>query len=378
MNRSEKHILRILCVLQVLMITRACFMFFDTDFFGSLTYAIGTCLSLAVVLYFESMLRRHFPIWFKLLIGCGTLFFFVSSLIGKLHDNPDMLKAYCIYLIIIDSTAVLLCLLRNRDELTKIENRLINANIISLILLGPLFITDISRLGLPITLRLGPIGTLLFASIAFSNSGYYQRRGKIVLDILAIMMISAILTAAMTLLFTNSQLEPIVHLFIFFFAYILSMRIYYSTSTKRTKQMIEFMQTVHLASKSSVETFLAELTNLFHQVPSRVVTSGDLRGYDLGAFQQHFRQLNTRCLNYAQLETSAKNKDLSANEKLDVSEQLLSLLQEYDMTHICWLVDTPLTFLLIYLPIIGQNEIIETETNIIAEVTKLIHRSQRG
>ncbi len=382
LSGREKRILLTLVIMSFFLFVRAPFYVLDSEVFGAITYATSIFLALSVALYFETLLRRHFPLWFKIFIALGCGIFFVLSVTTRIYESNVLLISYAIFIVALDGLTILFCVFRKNDQLTKLENQLINANLISLVLIGPFFLTDIKALQLTDSLKLGPIGGLLFAAIVFFNSGFYHRRGKILLEILQICLVSIIFTMMLSLLFEVIHREVLIRIFIMFLELALCLKIYRSTRYSTVaRQMLGFMQQLSLAKKRNVEEFLRDASEVFTAVESRTVTAADLKHHDVDRMKEFFETLGKRSLNQAQLVEMCDdwNQSPSDNHKnLDMCEQLLEILQANDMTHICWLVDNPMTFLLIHIPVIGQTEMIETETAMISEFSKLIHRSPRA
>src|SRR6266705_3005299 len=70
-TRLELCIMFLFECLGVLLLVRGFFWIFGLPVFGILTYAAGGLIPLAIMLYVEALLRRHFPLLVKLLILAG-------------------------------------------------------------------------------------------------------------------------------------------------------------------------------------------------------------------------------------------------------------------------------------------------------------------
>jgi hypothetical protein len=135
---------------------------------GRLTFAVAAWLPLAITLFTERALRRHSPLWVKLLALGTTLVFFPASVL--LSESPYRLWliafAACFAAIVL--TDGVLLLVRDRSSLTEGENRLADTLVVLAFVSIPLVVSDFrTSLGFP-AVRLGAVAALLFT---YSMSG---------------------------------------------------------------------------------------------------------------------------------------------------------------------------------------------------------------
>src|SRR5262245_34993819 len=77
----EKKLYWILIYLCLLLVIRVPYIGFQIHmFFGPMTYMAASLFAFSVFLYFETLLRRHMPLWVKIFSSLGTVYFVLASL----------------------------------------------------------------------------------------------------------------------------------------------------------------------------------------------------------------------------------------------------------------------------------------------------------
>jgi hypothetical protein len=129
------------------------------------TFLFATLLPLAITLFIERVLRRHHPLWVKLLgLGVST-FFFVANLAVDLSVHRRMLAAFGLCLALTVGVNAVLLLKRRNAGLSHAEKHLANLLLLVAFISVPLVLSDFrTLLGLN-TVRLGGLAALLFVYV---------------------------------------------------------------------------------------------------------------------------------------------------------------------------------------------------------------------
>src|SRR6476660_5635719 len=93
-TRLELCAMFLLECLGFLLLVRGFYWIWGLAFLGRLTYLVAAVIPLAILLYVEALLRRHFPLWAKGFVLIGTVFFVILALIGELHAHPLWLPVF--------------------------------------------------------------------------------------------------------------------------------------------------------------------------------------------------------------------------------------------------------------------------------------------
>ncbi len=135
--------------------------------FGALTLVLACALPTAALLLSEILLRRHAPLWVKIIIGGGTILGILAALLAGSGIEPAFSLAIyvpCALLIVLG-----FIVFRRRESLSPMENSTLNAYARALLATGLLALTDF-HIGSPIGLSaLGMLG-LAYAAAAGANA----------------------------------------------------------------------------------------------------------------------------------------------------------------------------------------------------------------
>lgn len=151
----------LIAVLACLLFVRGFDWLYSSGALGRLTLAFAAMLPLATTLFVERVLRRHHPLWFKLVSLAATLILFAVSVFTPLSNATWFLVTFAgcsASVVFINGISVLI---RKRASLSQGENALADV----LILLAPiavaLVLSDFGLFAEVTPLRLGSIAALL-------------------------------------------------------------------------------------------------------------------------------------------------------------------------------------------------------------------------
>lgn len=157
----RKRLLFLLSTLAILCLTRGVNYMLDLGSSVEIfVLIVSSIVPLALFLLVELMLRRHLPLSLKLFSGLSSLFLIMAFLIFGINKYA-LIALMGVYVFTLLS--ILLVLLLNKDlELQKSELTLIRINMVIMILIVPLIVTDFKKVLGWDTIRLGAFGILFF------------------------------------------------------------------------------------------------------------------------------------------------------------------------------------------------------------------------
>ncbi len=339
-------------------------------------YVFALLVVFCICIYFEILLRRHFPLWFKVFITLGTLIFIADAIAGYLPGDRSHLMAFGVFLFIDAAVTAFICLNRKRSDYTLVENPMIDLNIFSVFLMVPLLLSDITTYkieGLP---RFGVLGVLLFTYVSLYNQALYRRRRHFVFMMLKTLLFSWLLTVAAVYLVQDWSLQITGRLFTLFFSISLIFKI--SDTVKQLdgeEDFYGFVKAVNGAEKDKVVLFLRNIDQFFGRLDKKVLRKSDLPTYNAEGISGLFKKNSTHLLNILDIKDILSSPDQLArlsHEEIELYEQVVDILEKNEMSYICRFGESSPFFVLFHVPIIGYRHMIELKTSLISEVTSLI------
>lgn len=140
----------------------------DIDFFRFFILLGAALIPVSVLILVEGLLRRHAPIWAKIWVGVGTIFFAITSLWWSDSIDPARLFGLLGFQTSGFLIAAWLVLARDKTSLTASENQAVERLAMSLVLLIPLAATDFLMVYLGLPAQLSSLGVLFLCWLAVS------------------------------------------------------------------------------------------------------------------------------------------------------------------------------------------------------------------
>src|SRR5262249_28951733 len=155
----------------------------------------ATLLPLAMTLFVEGLLRRHVPVAMKLCVLGLAVVLVAADLTGKLATDPILSVAFPVALLLVMLVLAFFVALRDRESLSRAENRLCTAALAVGLVNVPLGLSDFRPVfDFPST-RMGAIGVLALCHL-LARSSAALRSGRAVLGYLATVAAWAIVASA--------------------------------------------------------------------------------------------------------------------------------------------------------------------------------------
>ncbi|MDG0815477.1 hypothetical protein [Bdellovibrio svalbardensis] len=379
LNPLEIRMWGILASMLALFVVRFPLTAFDIRAFGGATYIAGIWLAFFVFLYFEGLLRKHMPFWLKLYMAVGSLIFIVDALANHLSGNRPHLIAFGIFMLGAQIFVALTALLRNRREHSRSENTLLDISILGLLLLGPLFLSDVTTYGLPHIPKLGALGGLLFTYFSLFNQALVKDRSFILRKLGKTLLFAAILLIPASLLFEDFNWDVGFRMYVFLVDVLLVFRIH--SAVKFLNGDDDFFKYVHQfvdSEKFDLASLKNKISEVFAKTDIKILSAADLTGYDIPKIINLFSLHQTHLFNLEDIRQLLSDEAKKANlprEEVQIYEQIQHLLDENGMTYACLLSAKSGDLLLLHIPYVAYSQIVETKTALIRDYAKLLERT---
>lgn len=322
--------------------------------FGALTLVLACALPTAALLLAEILLRRHAPLWIKIIIGGGTVLGILAAVLaGSGIERAFSLAIYvpCALLLVLG-----LIVFRRRDSLSPMENSTLNAYARALMATGLLALTDF-RIGSPIGLSaLGMLG-LAYAAAAGANA---PKNWLDTIKELSLAFITALLlTGALLWLSPPESGLSAGSVLAVTIAAILTLSVLLRLrSGGNDQQRRQFDQTLINADTSSLNAFITSVARVA-PLEGLVLTQGaDLADYDTALLASAFE--GKAVIHLSSL--------WAAHPLEDAREQLRDLLVRHNSTHAILIGQQPLQIGLVAL---GGSAMLDEDERAMALFQKL-------
>ncbi len=335
----ERRALLLVSLLAVMLVVReASWIVRRVPWLDSLELLPATFLPLAMTLFAEGILRRHLPVAWKGFVLVLTAALVGVNLSGRLATDPLLSVVFPVSLLFVMLVLALFVALRDRASLSHAENRLCTAALAVGLLNVPLGLSDFRPVFGFTTVRMGAIGVLALCHL-LARSGTGLASGRAVLGYLLRVAGMAILAArpADDLAFAVPVALAIV-LVLNLFAHL--------RAQERLTRPEAFLRWLGSDDSPDLTTFLDALPRCPGLEDALVLDEPDLQRYDVEEVLARLRRLGHDCT-LARLRREASH---GGDRTLAAAEQLVDLLERYQMTQVVLLSEKPLRLLLVNRP----------------------------
>jgi hypothetical protein len=379
----ESKLKWILISLTAMMLVRIPYIGFKISEMGPLVYLFAISSAYCVFLYLETLMRKHLPLWTKLYITFGSLYFVSLTLGNRLARDMDNLLIFAFFVSSMAVIALFLAFFRTRTEHSKVENSLIDQLGVTIILLTPLLLTDIFSYGLVGLPRFGVAGILILTYFSLYNQAMFSTRSKVFKKILKSIGFSVLLTFAMGLLahggnFAQWSLAIEGRIFVLCFCVNLIFRIHFAVKQlDGDEDMFNFLKIVNESRKTSVGGFLKDLNSFFGNMDRVVLSNGSLKDFDIETFLKLMEPNPSSVFSIFELKTMIEENEDKKNlnrKEVQAIEQMIHLLEKHEMTYISQIGKRTPHFLLFNVPMAAYRETIDVKNKIIHDMSILIEK----
>lgn len=375
-TRLELCVMFLLECLALLLAVRGLFWITGRPIFGELTFAAGSLVPLAVLLYIEALLRRHFPLLAKAFVLIGSAFFFGLAISGNLHADPLWLPGFTAYIFLMQLFLTGAIVFRDQSDLTPVENRSLGALSVAVVMIVPFVATDLAAdLGLNMV-RVGSVGFLMFVHAIVVASEPRGSAGTVLREHLTVLVASAGLGAVLAYLVADPRVATAARCASFFACSLLLVMIYNRVRSNRAlARETGLVRSVANANTSTTEEFLRVLERLPMVAGYRLLREPDLKGYDHWSLPAVFHLRETHVVTRRQLSRPGRDRQ---PDPAYHAEQLEVLMERESMTHAVLIRERPTTLLLVRIPSAGLERSAIAQLALVRTVAEAIERSRPG
>lgn len=343
---------------------------------GRLVFAAATLLPIATTLFAEQLLRRHHPLWLKLLALGVSVVFFAINLVADLSTNVPLLLAFlACYAIVTASNGWFLLWLRDAD-LSGNEARLARAVVVAVALAVPLMATDFREELGHVPVRLGALGALAFVYVLLSLSDSQRVVRGLLAHIAAALGFAVVLAGAMALAshgpgrgFAQAGLRgmPVALAWVLLTAIFVRIR-----AVSLAGDGNAFLRWLLHARLDTPDGFLHSLRRLPQTADHVVLGDAELAGYALGElFALADRRREPVSIGDAR--ALARQPQGSG---IEAAEQLVDLMERHEMTHALLIARQPAMVVLLNLPQGANAAIGELRAAVILRLARHLRRQE--
>ncbi|MES3036960.1 MAG: hypothetical protein V4736_03555 [Bdellovibrionota bacterium] len=342
----------------------------------SLIFLLSLGILFSVFLYCETLLRRHFPIWLKYFALAGFIFFFVGLIFG-VSQEIWFTQIFFIYIVLIQVFSLSLCIFRNRADYSRMENTLINRNIVALIFIPMFFISDLVIFNIPVLPKMGVLGGLLMGYISLYSGALFKDKAMAVRNLIFVLVTAFGLAFGVTILARTDDPYFMSRIMLLFVCLYLAGTISLTVMKLESKDDItKFILAIIEADKKSILGFLKGVNSFFSQVDRKILRSSDLEIYNETTFQDTFAKCQTHLLSIFDIQSFIQlgPSDDMKTQDLEKLEKLKDMLEKNEMTYICQVGISQAYYILFNVPLMGYDSLIRIRTKLLVDVADLIEK----
>jgi hypothetical protein len=337
----------------------------------TLSFAFATWLPLAVTLFIERVLRRHHPLWVKLLALGTSSVFFLSNLIPGLFSQRLWMQAFgvCFAVVLVVNGALLLA--QRNSSVSAAERRLIDLLLLVALISAPLVLSDFRTLLPVFPMRLGGLAALLFVyamlgSVVLSL-GVVQWLLRFATLLLSGFILSMLLAFALQGLSARAWWRTSLDLWPLAFAWMLLTGVVVSrlalAASGRSNAFLNWLASAPLESASRL---LSDLGRAPDSSAHLVLRGEDLRDY-AGAVLTRLALASDGVVSLSAARRTQQDPRLAES-----AEQWMDLLERAQMTHGFIACPAPLCIVLVSLPATTSTAAAEARLRVLQRVLKAL------
>lgn len=164
-----------------------------------MAYASAALLPLTVLLLAEGLVRRHAPLWIKIVTSVGTVVLPLWAMNPAATGQMPFLLGLLLHQLLVFSLAGWLIWRRDPDSLSGVENTRIRQLSIALALLLPFLLTDYRLDAAPIPVRLSGLAVLVMCWLSLSMQFAPTLRGSTGIALAWSVLVPVVAAVALTL-----------------------------------------------------------------------------------------------------------------------------------------------------------------------------------
>jgi hypothetical protein len=365
----------LICVLTGLLFVRGFEWLTGSELLDRLTLAIATWLPLAITLFIERVLRRHHPLWVKLLALGTSSVFFVADISTGMSSSPTWMVAFAGLLALCVVINGVLLLGRRRSELGAGENRLASLLILLAFVSAVLVLTDFRTPTGFGFVRMGAIAALLFVyamlGAAIHSAPVIVWAGRFVL----LLVFAAALSALIALATHGQSLEgwltatlaawPVSYAWMLLTGIVVNRR---ELSTENdTNNFLRWLMQVRV---DSAEGFFESLIRAPDAATHALLGAQDLADYDM----EQLTRFASASAGVVSLTQARRIRSSQGDSMTESAEQWVDLLEKTQMTHGFPVRHRPPALFLLNLPVTTSSDAAEMRLRVMQHISRQVER----
>jgi hypothetical protein len=316
-----------------------------------LTFAFATWLPLAITLFVERVLRRHHPLWVKLLALSVSVLFFLSDLIPGLIERRAWMSAFGLCLALVVLINGVLLLMQRNASLSTSEKRLVDLLLLVAFISVPLVLSDFRTLLHFFPIRLGGLAALLFVYVMVGSVVRTLSAWMWLVRFITLLMLALVLAALLALASHGTALGPwcqaTLNAWPVAFAWMLLTGIVVSRVTISSNvRSNAFLRWLARAPLGTLAGFLDSLGESPDASTHLVLQAADLRDYRF----ETLTRLADGNDGLASLPQARSQRGSPDGSRAESAEQWIDLFERLQMTHGFIARRDPFTVVLVSLP----------------------------
>lgn len=371
-SRLELCVMFLLECLGALLLVRGFYWISSIKLFGILTYVVAAIIPLAIFLYVEALLRRHFALWAKSFVLSGTAFFLALALWGQLHAHPVWLPVFSAYVFAMQLVLSGTIVFRDHADFAPVEDRSLAAIAVAVLLIVPFVATDLATdLGLRMV-RVGSVGILIFVhAIVVASEPRSNARGLLIAN-LAVIALATVLGVVQAYVIADLREATIARSASLFACIILLVMIH--TRVHAHGQLTRgpgLLRSIAGADTRTTEDFLQVLERLPMVAAYRLLREHELASVDYWSLPGVFHARGEKVISFRHLRHSPHKR---ASDSAYHAEQLEALMEREAMTHAVLIGESPVALLLVQIPSAGMEQAAIVQLGLVRTVAEAIER----
>ncbi len=300
---------------------------------------------LLLILFVEGLLRRHCPLFLKVITVVLTAFFVYTSLSSDFTPAKTFIRlGYEVFVLL---SVIAIIAFRDRRSLYESENHLIGISGIVFLIALPLIVSDFQTiLNLPVP-RMGSLAIPVFIYAFIRHASGIRENRRFLLDLMLITLRGTLVGLGFWWIFSpeNPGYLGISAVLGIAFSFLLSIA-YRISSLRLENRSHNFRNWLSSADTASISDFISSLIEFAPLKDAAIVSTDDIKQYDPSKLTSLFKTAGT-------LISSKQLMILSQSDDENIrygAEQVIDLLQRNQCNQFCLLRRNPLHALLVNIP----------------------------
>jgi len=346
---------------------------FDWPWLTYVRYLPTALLPLAVVLFGESLMRRHVNLPMKVYVAAGTVVFVFLAVFDLLRGQRALLVSLAAFELSVIILTGWMVWRTDRSKLTSSESRLIGAIFVAAMVSVPLILTDYRDMLTWIPRRFGSAAPLVLVYVLVRLHHRADTVARVFREVVGMFVQASVVALSFMAMSGNLDASEFSQFFPLSLMLVLVFTIFYRLKAVSVESRgVSFLQWLLHARMSDLQSFLTSLRRLPLTREHLLLPEADLQGYDVERLLA-FLDRERRILSLTQLRQQAAAESAGR----EVAERLVSLLERHGMSHVGLAGRQPASLLLLNSPLVPGAHFEEVKVNVILKLCRVLQRVQR-